>query len=88
MDPKIELLDKDQDLKTDEERRLRFGQIDHKRVFGMKANTFLKEAGFEIEMIKGEDYDKRILPVVGPAEYDMNILFRCVKRKSRGDGSH
>ena len=80
MDPKVELLDEDLDIDTDEGRRKRFGQYDHKRVFGMKADKLLSEAGFSVEAIKGTDYPEKILPVVGPADYDMNILFCCIKR--------
>ena len=81
MDPKVELLDEDPSVRTEAERIRRFGQNDHKRVFGMKADRFLTEAGFEVEKICGEDYPEEILPVVGPADYDMNILFRCVKAR-------
>ncbi len=79
MDSKIELLDEDAGIVIAEERWLRFGQSDHKRVFGMKADIFLSEAGFTVERICGDDYPKKILPVVGPADYDMNVLFRCVR---------
>ena len=79
MDPKIELLDEDPSVQTEKERLRRFGQKDHLRVFGMKADLFLTEAGFEVERIEGKDYPKEILPVVGPGDYDMNLLFRCVK---------
>ena len=79
IDPKIELLDEEEVPLSAEERRLRFGQNDHKRVFGMKVDKFLIETGFEVETIKGEDYPDEILPVVGPADYDMNILFCCRK---------
>jgi SAM-dependent methyltransferase len=80
MDPKVELLDEDPAVETEEDRIRRFGQNDHKRVFGMKADRFLTEAGFAVERIDGKDYPKEILPVVGPADYDINLLFRCVKR--------
>lgn len=79
MDPKIELLDEEEEPLLTQERIKRFGQSDHKRVFGMKADQFLIEAGFEVEKIKSEDYPESILPVVGPADYDMNILFCCRK---------
>ena len=79
MDPKVELLDEEEEPLSVEERIKRFGQYDHKRVFGMKAEQFLIEAGFEVEVIKGENYPAEILPVVGPADYDMNILFCCRK---------
>ena len=79
MDPKIELLDEDPSVDTEEERVQRFGQNDHKRVFGMNADKFLIEAGFEVEIISGADCPDEIMPVVGPADYDINRLFRCVK---------
>ena len=79
MDPKINLLDEDPSVQTAEERLRRFGQHDHKRIFGMNADCFLTEVGFAVEKIDGTDYPEEILPVVGPADYDMNILFRCVK---------
>ena len=83
MDPKVELLDEDPLVQTDEDRVRRFGQNDHKRVFGMKADRFLTEAGFDVERIDGKDYPEEILPVAGPADYDMNLLFHCIKRKTR-----
>ena len=79
MDPRIDTLDEDVSVQSDEERRLRFGQHDHKRVFGMNAEIFLKQAGFKVQRINGESFPNEILPVVGPADYDMNCLFRCVK---------
>ena len=79
MDPKVELLDEDPSITTADDRFLRFGQDDHKRVFGMKADKFLKGAGFTVERIKGSDYPEEILPVVGPADYDINVLFCCKK---------
>lgn len=79
MDSKVELLDEDPFVQTKEERVRRFGQNDHLRVFGMKAERFLKEAGFTVEKIDGKNYPDEILPVVGPADYDMNLLFRCMK---------
>jgi len=80
MDPTIELIDEDPTVLTPEERLLRFGQADHKRVFGMKADRFLKEAGFEVERIDGKEYPEEILPIIGPADYDINLLFRCIKK--------
>lgn len=79
MDPTVELLDEDSSVQTAEERLQRYGQVDHKRVFGMKADQFLTEAGFNVEIIRGDDYPEEILPVVGPANYDANILFCCRK---------
>lgn len=45
----------------------------------MNADRFLSETGFNVEKINGAEYPEEILPVVGPADYDMNILFRCIK---------
>ena len=80
MDPKVELLDEDPEVQMAEGRRERFGQVDHQRVFGMKADRLLEEAGFAVERIDGVEYPKEILPDVGPADYDMNILFHCKKK--------
>lgn len=80
MDPKVELLDEDPSVTTEEERLARFGQNDHKRVFGMKAEQFLTEAGFEVERIDGDECPDEIVPVVGPADYDINRLFYCKKK--------
>ena len=86
MDPDTELLDEDPDVRTPEDRLRRFGQFDHLRVFGMKADRFLAEAGFTAQRIAGENYPDKILPVVGPADYDMNLLFRCIKKESPAGG--
>ncbi len=80
MDSRIELLDEDPSVQAPEERRQRYGQSTHRRVFGMRAELFLREAGFAVERIEGENYPKEILPIVGPADYDINLLFRCIKK--------
>lgn len=79
MDPKVDLLDEETEPLSEAECIRRFGQNDHKRVFGMKAEKFLSEAGVEVEVIDGADYPDEILPIVGPADYDMNRLFCCRK---------
>ena len=79
MDPNVEIMDEDPCVQTDEERYFRYGQIDHKRVFGVKADQLIVEAGFSVEAIKGEHFSEDILPVIGPADYDMNCLFCCKK---------
>ncbi len=81
MDPNVELLDEDPNVQTDEERIERFGQLDHKRVFGMNAERLLADAGFSVEKITGESCPEKILPVVGPADYDMNLLFCCTRER-------
>ena len=75
IDPQIELLDEDSTIVTEEERKKRFGQVDHLRVFGRHSEQFLKEAGFEVMKIKGSQCPKEIMPVVGPGDYDWNELF-------------
>lgn len=86
MDPEVELIDEDPEARTEEERRLRFGQYDHKRVFGMKADRFLTEAGFTVKTVRGEDFPENILPATGPADYDINRLFFCGKTGKETDG--
>ena len=81
MDPNIEIVD-EADLSenpTPEERLQRFGQADHLRVFGMNADLLLEKAGFLTEKISRDTCPPEILPVVGPADYDMNYLFDCKK---------
>lgn len=85
MDPKIELVDEESEPLSDVERIKRFGQNDHKRVFGMKADKLLIDAGFDVEVIDGTDYPEEILPIIGPADYDMNRLFCCRKRVESGE---
>jgi rubredoxin len=80
MDPKIELVDEETEPLSEAERIHRFGQNDHKRVFGLKADKLLIDAGFDVEVIDGTNYPDEILPIVGPADYDMNRLFCCRKR--------
>ncbi len=79
IDPQIEYVDEDCTVTSNEERILRFGQFDHKRIFGRKSECLLTEAGFHVEMIQGKNCPDEILPVIGPADYDSNILFHCVK---------
>lgn len=79
MDSQIEFVDEEEGEMSTEARIQRFGQHDHKRVFGMRAEELLREAGYTVEVIDGETYPKEILPVIGPADYDMNRLFVCTK---------
>ena len=56
-----------------------FGQVEYKRAIGANLERLLEKAGFSVEVISGAKYPKEILPVIGPADYDMNILFNCRK---------
>ncbi len=78
MNPSVELLDEDPAVSAGVRLR-RFGQDDHLRVFGIGVRRFLEEAGFEVEEIRGEGCPEEVAPVVGPADYDANVLFRCVR---------
>ena len=80
MDPGVDLLDEGEGNLPAEERVRRFGQYDHKRVFGTHADRLLSEAGFTVGNISGENCPASILPVVGPGNYDINLLFDCVKK--------
>lgn len=64
---------------TDEEGRIKhFGQNDHLRIFGRDSASMLESFGFEVEEITSDD--ARIKPVVGPADYDYNVLWGLRKR--------
>ena len=82
MDPKVLLLDEEKEELSPEERIQRFGQYDHRRVFGMQAERFLADAGFAVNVISGESCPDGILPVIGPGDYDINRLFDCRKELS------
>ncbi|WP_297960238.1 class I SAM-dependent methyltransferase [uncultured Ruminococcus sp.] len=58
-----------------------YGQADHLRIFGADSKDVLIQAGFNVDIIDGSRMDKRIMPVVGPADYDVNYLFLCKKQK-------
>lgn len=59
----------------------KFGQKDHLRIFGRDSKLQLECAGFEVTIIDGDTMPERILPVVGPADYDSNKLFVCEKKR-------
>ena len=57
----------------------RYGQADHLRIFGADSEEILRNVGFHVSRIDGSKMPKEILPVVGPADYDVNYLFICRK---------
>lgn len=79
MDPRIELLVEENGDLTPAERVHRFGQYNHKRLFGIQADRLLTEENFIVQIIEGNDCPKEIAPLVGPADYDINRLFCCRK---------
>lgn len=79
VDPKLDSVYEDECIVSEEERIRCFGQNDHLRVFGMNSAEMLEEFGFKVTEIRGTDYDVRIKPVVGPADYDYNVLW-CLEK--------
>ena len=77
MSPDVEYLDEDADITSDEDRLKRYGQSDHVRLFGMKADALIAGEGFDVTVIDGDNYPDEILPVTGPCDYDINRLFLC-----------
>lgn len=63
-----------------EERIRLFGQDDHLRVFGKDSRKILEDAGFEVGSIDIEGLPDEIVPVTGPADYDTNEIFCCVRK--------
>ena len=63
-----------------EERIEAFGQYDHCRIFGRDIYEVIKSFGFDVNLIQGKDFPKAIGPLIGPADYDSNIVFVCTKK--------
>lgn len=67
---------------TEENKKKRiqlYGQADHLRIFGRDSKAILESIGFSVTVIDGSKMPQNILPVVGPADYDVNYLFLCQK---------
>ena len=79
VDPTLETVYEDASVKTEEERIRCFGQNDHLRIFGIDSPKILSDFGFKVVDIKGENCDASIKPVVGPGNYDYNVLW-CLKK--------
>ena len=56
-----------------------YGQADHLRIFGADSEKLLENAGFVVSRIEGDKMPDAILPINGPADYDVNYLFVCRK---------
>ncbi len=63
-----------------EERIKLFGQYDHLRLFGKDSTGILEKAGFTVDTISVDDMPDSIVPVTGPADYDTNTIFCCIKK--------
>lgn len=81
VNPDIDLVDEDRSVTTDEERLHRYGQSDHVRLFGINADRFMTDAGFDVTFIEGKDYPDEILPITAPSKYDINRLYLCKVKK-------
>ncbi len=80
--PDVDMVYEDPDAVTKELRLMRYGQSDHIRLFGINADRLISSAGYEVALIRGEDYEAKILPVTGPSRYDINRLFLCKAERS------
>ena len=69
----------EQETKTPEERIKAFGQYDHIRLFGKNSKEIISSFGFDVSVIDTSDMPQSILPVTGPADYDSNCIFLCVR---------
>ena len=63
-----------------EERIRLYGQYDHLRVFGKNSKKMLESAGFEVDTIDLADMPENIVPDEGPADYDTNEIFCCIRK--------
>ena len=75
VDNSLDKVHEDSTVTTPEGRIREFGQYDHLRVFGNDSKAMLQSFGFEVNQIDGSAFDSRIKPVIGPADYDSNILW-------------
>ena len=82
VDNKLDTVYEDCSIVTKEDCIKCFGQSDHKRIFGKDSRKLLEESGFDVMEISGNDSecDQRIKPVVGPADYDYNVLWKLTKK--------
>lgn len=65
---------------TTEERIRLCGQHDHLRVFGTESGKLLERFGFGISTIDISKMPDDILPIAGPADYDSNTIFCCIRK--------
>lgn len=74
------LIEETEHTEENKAKRLRlYGQIDHLRIFGRDSEDMLRSMGFDVSRIDDENMPAAILPVIGPADYDVNYLFLCRK---------
>ena len=79
VDPSLQTVYEDERFTSGEDRLVYFGQRDHLRIFGMDSVNILESFGFTVGEIRGDRCDSRIKPVIGPADYDYNVLWCLIK---------
>lgn len=82
VDLTYETVDEDPNVVSDADRLKKYGQADHKRVFGRDSKELLENIGFKVEEIAGENFSERIKPVIGPADYDYNRFWCLISDNS------
>ena len=70
----------EEDTGSVQERIRLFGQFDHLRVFGKDSRKMLEDAGFNSDVIDISRMPDSIVPVSGPADYDTNEIFCCIRK--------
>lgn len=82
VDTTLSTVYEDDTVVSEEDRIKYFGQNDHKRVFGNDSKVMFDQFGFNAFEISGEDSfcEDRIKPVIGPANYDYNVLWGLTKK--------
>ncbi len=79
VDKKLKNVYENTSITTVEDRIEHFGQADHLRVFGGNITDIFEDAGFRVTEIQGKDYSEKIKPVIGPADYDYDVLW-CLNK--------
>ena len=80
IDLKYDEVYEDKTIISNDERIKYFGQFDHLRIFGKNSKKLLRKYGFIVKEITKNEYDKQIKGVVGPADYDSNIIYLLHKK--------
>lgn len=66
--------------KSFEERKKRFGQGDHLKLFSLNFKNEIEKLGFKVTELNGDNFNEKIRPVTGPSKYDLNYIFICTKK--------
>lgn len=77
IDETFDTVYEDSSITDPQDRKRHFGQVDHLRIFGKDSADILNQHGFSTSIISGDSCPKSHLPIVGPANYDVNYLFEC-----------